>query len=261
MGSSLKACHTSDTPQQVVIGNGAEKRGLIKSVWDSKTVQAKIGPGFIFDGNKIGWSMKDFKEELRCIVDLDQERNLPPRENRPPNTHRVMIRKTSAVNLAAVSAYLEGKMQFGNSVLEAINFLDHLLRETPTKQHISMKRSYFGRNAAERALLGGGVEAMKGVYQSIRAAEGRKLVVNVDVSNTTFWHETSISQLALLITGATNMLDVTNRLRSVKSGGASNAMKESIHFAALRRLCKNDMFVRFRNATPGKPDSSSHSKL
>lgn len=34
-----------------------------------------------------------------------------------------------------------------------------------------MKRSYFGRDIEERALLGGGVEAMKGVYQSIRAAE------------------------------------------------------------------------------------------
>lgn len=34
-----------------------------------------------------------------------------------------------------------------------------------------MKRSYFGRDTEERVLLGGGVEAMKGVYQSIRAAE------------------------------------------------------------------------------------------
>lgn len=34
-----------------------------------------------------------------------------------------------------------------------------------------MKRSYFGRDNDERMLLGGGVEAMKGVYQSIRCAE------------------------------------------------------------------------------------------
>lgn len=48
------------------------------------------------------------------------------------------------------------------------------------------------------------------------------------------------------------MLDVTNRLRSVKGGGVTGAMKESVHFAALRRLCKNDIFVRFRNAGPSK---------
>lgn len=48
------------------------------------------------------------------------------------------------------------------------------------------------------------------------------------------------------------MLDVTNRLRSVKGGGVTGAMKESVHFAALRRLCKNDIYVRFRNASPSK---------
>lgn len=41
---------------QINIGNGAEKRGLIKSVWESQTVRNKVGNGFIFDGNKIGWS-------------------------------------------------------------------------------------------------------------------------------------------------------------------------------------------------------------
>lgn len=56
----------------------------------------------------------------------------------------------------------------------------------------------------------------------------------------------------MMITGANNMLDVSNRLRSVKGGGVTGAMKESVHFAALRRLCKNDIYVRFRNAGPSK---------
>lgn len=41
---------------QINIGNGAEKRGLIKSVWESQAVKNNVGNGFIFDGNKIGWS-------------------------------------------------------------------------------------------------------------------------------------------------------------------------------------------------------------
>lgn len=65
--------------------------------------------------------MKEFKDELRFIVDLDQERGVTAKEGRPPNSHRVCIRKTSAVNLAAITGYLEGKMQFGNTVLEAIS--------------------------------------------------------------------------------------------------------------------------------------------
>ena len=39
----------------IMIGSGAEKRGLITAVWNSQAIQTKLGDGFIFDGNKIGW--------------------------------------------------------------------------------------------------------------------------------------------------------------------------------------------------------------
>lgn len=60
------------------------------------------------------------KNELSFVVDLDVERG---RTARPsfPNTHYVTIRKTGAVNLAALEAYLKGTMGFDNSVLEAIS--------------------------------------------------------------------------------------------------------------------------------------------
>lgn len=77
-------------------------------------------------------------------------------------------------------------------------------------------------------------------------------MVNVDVSNTTFWHETAISQLAMLITGANSMQDCINKCRQVKASPTGSAMKESYHFAALRRLQKNDMKVLFRGASESK---------
>ena len=52
-----------------------------------------------------------------------------------------------------------------------LDFLDHLMRETPSKHMIAIKRSFFHRKMVERLSIGGGVEAMKGVYQSIRAAQ------------------------------------------------------------------------------------------
>ena len=57
------------------------------------------------------------------------------------------------------------------SVISAITFLDHLLRETPSKNAINIRRSYFDRQGPDRFALGQGVEAMKGVYQSMRAAQ------------------------------------------------------------------------------------------
>ena len=101
-----------------------------------------------------------------------------------------MIRFAKKVQLATVRGYLEGKIDFDNGILEGISkisplcllasallttsdFLDHLLRETPSKTLINLRRSYFARHpvSEERTLLGGGIEAMKGVYQSIRLAE------------------------------------------------------------------------------------------
>ena len=54
-----------------------------------------------------------------------------------------------------------------------LDFIDHILREMPSRRLINLKRSYFSRvaNSTERTLIGGGIEAMKGVYQTIRAAE------------------------------------------------------------------------------------------
>lgn len=62
------------------------------------------------------------KTELSMVVDLDAERGRPARPQNS-NSHRVNIRKTGAVNLAALEAYLKGQMSFDNSVLEAISML------------------------------------------------------------------------------------------------------------------------------------------
>lgn len=49
------------------------------------------------------------------------------------------------------------------------DFLDHLLRETPSHnpQFTAVKRSFFAPGSS-RVSLGGGVDAFRGVYQSIR---------------------------------------------------------------------------------------------
>ena len=65
--------------------------------------------------------MVDFKTELRFEIDLDRERKVEPRANKPPNVHRVTIRKSKPINLEAVSGYLDGTTTFDNSVLEAIS--------------------------------------------------------------------------------------------------------------------------------------------
>ena len=43
---------------KIVIGSGAEAKGLNRAVWASKTVKdetAPYQPGLIFDGNRLAW--------------------------------------------------------------------------------------------------------------------------------------------------------------------------------------------------------------
>lgn len=65
--------------------------------------------------------MLDFKTDITLVVDLDKERGIQPKEGRTPNQHRVVIRKTNAVNLHALTAYLQGQTTFDNTILEAIS--------------------------------------------------------------------------------------------------------------------------------------------
>ncbi|KAL9128364.1 MAG: hypothetical protein Q9217_002943 [Psora testacea] len=231
----------------VLIGSGAEKRGLVMAVWESSAVQNAVGQSFIFDGNKLGWSLKKFDHEIKLHVDLDAEKGVPPRkgnDGKPrDNNHRVRINLAKRVRLESLRAYLEGRLAFEVSVLESINFFDHLLRESPSKKLINFKRSYFSRvpQSHERTLVGGGIEAMKGVYQSIRAAEGRKLVVNVDVSNSCFWHEESYAHLAYLISGRADRDKFRSDAINVPFGS-----NEPPLYRFLRRLHRTKFYIKHR---------------
>ena len=161
-----------------------EKRGVIQAVWNSKTVQGKFPPGILFDGNKLAWyvhslgfshfnahrhrHMKDLGEELRFHCDLDAERG---QNSRADNTFRVAIKRTARLELSQLQSYLDGRAPMDETVISAITFLDHLLRQMPSRKAINIRRSYFDRNGRDRVTLGQGIEAMKGVYQSMRAAQ------------------------------------------------------------------------------------------
>lgn len=55
------------------------------------------------------------------MIDLDKERGVPTRDDRPPNQHRVLIKKTSVINLDSIRAYLNEDQNYGPQVQEAIS--------------------------------------------------------------------------------------------------------------------------------------------
>ncbi|KAK3109735.1 Protein argonaute, partial [Teratosphaeriaceae sp. CCFEE 6253] len=227
----------------VMIGSGTEKRGLMKKVWESKAVRKTLGQGWIYDGNKLAWSMNKIDREVKLLVDLDSVEeggDGKPRKSGKENKHRIVIQQTNTVCFSVLNAYLDGKTTFDNSVLEAINFFDHLLREYPRLRYTAIKRSFFAKGQT-RFDLGNAVEAFKGVYQTLRIAHaGPKqacLTVNVDVANGTFWKELPVHLAAVQLTGCRDANDLAQALKQGEKSRRGMDLKKmrKLHVTAKHR--------------------------
>jgi eukaryotic translation initiation factor 2C len=100
------------------------------------------------------------------------------------------LRHTRQLDFNGLHAFLAGQAAWSPEAIQTIGFLDHVMREWPSQQYTQIKKSFFQRGE-QRFDLGGGVEAFKGVFASLRPVLDDKfkksLSVNVDVANGTFW--------------------------------------------------------------------------
>jgi eukaryotic translation initiation factor 2C len=130
----------------------------------------------------------------------------------------VTIRYAKTIRLDALQQYLQEKMSFDNSVLEAMNFLDHVIRQEPSDTHLVIRRLFFAENQEPRK-LDANIDVYKGFYGSIRLCSSIRdgssgLGINVDVSNTAFWHPKTISQLMLQYIAAYDRKYANSKLRT-----------------------------------------------
>ncbi|RYO84000.1 hypothetical protein DL766_001866 [Monosporascus sp. MC13-8B] len=82
------------------------------------------------------------------------------------------------------------------------DFFDHVMRQNPSEQLISIKRNFYSPQAIRRPLENY-LEVIKGTYAAFRLSDsilrnGTGFSVNVDISNTTFWQCHPLSEIALL---------------------------------------------------------------
>jgi eukaryotic translation initiation factor 2C len=249
---ALNTFNVIDYPSQpvysyeVMVGKGDEKRGLIKAVWESRAVQKAIGDDFIWDGNVLAWSTRPLEREIRMTVDLDQDKGKAPRPGKS-NVHRFAMRQTGTVRFDILRNYLARKCDWDMSTYEAINFLDHLLRDGPSKRLTSIKRNFFARGE-QRFDLGGGVEAFKGVYQSLRMTHGLNgpcLSINVDVANGTFFNSGPLPLVAQNLVGARNTNDLIQACCQGEHSRAGKGLKRlrKLHVTAHHRGGQVDDYV------------------
>jgi eukaryotic translation initiation factor 2C len=133
--------------------------------------------------------------------------------------------------------------------------LDHLVRQWPSEQYTTIKRSFFAQGS-QRHALDNVVEAMRGVYSSIRLCElnssvgaaGTGLALNVDVANGTFWASQDVHQAARNLCKARNrQLSYTvfrDLLLPVKT--SNGGFTKSPDFKELTKLGKLKFKVKHR---------------
>lgn len=229
----------------VIIGSGGEKRIVQRKAWHSKARQNATSNDIIYDGNKLAWSLRDLGQ-VRVMVDLDVEEGKgPSRDGR--NAFRVHINPTKRLDLSALKSYMEGKIQYNTNVMEAINFMDHLLREGPSRNPrlVPIKRSFFARNG-QRMDLGGAVEVFRGVYQTMRPAQGNKMIINLDVAISSFWKPQA---LLPAIVEKNKYRDVPEIQRKFQDRGQQDATKKY-----LKRLMVKAVY-------PGNPQPNTVWKI
>ncbi|KAF4636136.1 hypothetical protein G7Y89_g1931 [Cudoniella acicularis] len=195
---------------------------------------------------------------MRVSVNLDAEKGRAPRPGREPDVCYAIIRQSKVVRLSVIAAYLNRQTPFDNSILEAINFLDHVIRQGPSDIYTSIKRSFFSKGTQQQP-LDNVIVAMRGVYSSIRLCSlqpsnggpGTGLALNVDVANGTFWNPQDLHQAARnFLKDRNRNLDwqvFKNQITPVEVRGT---WTQSEDFKSLRKLAK----LKFKVKYPGKVD-------
>lgn len=243
-----------------------KKKGILTKIWNHPTFKNALknyNHGmWLFDGNKLAWSpsLVD-RGELRVLVDLDDGKPAPPPnlKARRSNKFHITLRKTTEVQVSVLRGYLEQKVQFNDAVQQALNFMDHLIRQWPSQNLLAIKRNFYKTQAKGRPLLDGTVvEVHKGTYSSLRlshnlARGGMGLALNADVANTCFWvGRQTVDQLACYFLASCERrwqglrpADLANHLRPVR--GPSGLWESSDAFKQLRKLRKLKFSVKHAN--------------
>ncbi|OAA73597.1 eukaryotic translation initiation factor 2C 2 [Cordyceps fumosorosea ARSEF 2679] len=248
-----------------------KKAVILKKIWEHPTFKAALQKYsyemWICDGNKLAWSpaLVD-RGELRFTVNLDEGRPAPQQQKpgrQNSNVFHVTLRKTTEVQMSSLKGYLEQRVQYNNGVNEALNFIDHLIRQWPSQNLLAIKRNFYNRVAQSRPLMDGSlVEVRKGTYASIRLSHnlsrgGTGLALNADIANTCFWvGNQTVDKLLGIYLAAIDARrwrnlppnELANQLKPVR-GNKQGVYESSDAFKQARKLRKLKFKVRHPNRT------------
>ncbi|KAI6096159.1 ribonuclease H-like domain-containing protein [Pisolithus croceorrhizus] len=129
-------------------------------------------------------------------------------EQGPPATggkeYTLTIKFIQEIDTSCIEKYTGGDPQYRNfDILPVISALNVIMASSPGRTGVVVGRNkYFFRDAAAPFSLGGGLEALKGFYFSVRPAH-HQLMVNVNVCTTAFYVEQNLADAMIEFRNAT----------------------------------------------------------
>ncbi|KAJ5293934.1 hypothetical protein N7508_008755 [Penicillium antarcticum] len=136
-------------------------------------------------------------------------------------TFKMSVRQKRKLNLGVIGRWLQGNHEFDEYVIEAMSFLDHLLREWPTKEYAAIKRAFFFDDLGNRHALkqefyqplqNMGASVYRGIYQAIRPTPNG-LILNVDVAHCVFYSRITLMGYLMNAAGCTDFNTLIRRLQ------------------------------------------------
>ncbi|KAJ5634197.1 hypothetical protein N7528_002039 [Penicillium herquei] len=206
-------------------GNEADRRVLRRSF--NCDARKKQLPDAIYDGAKTAWSLVCVEKGIH--EKFEYKGGSTRQSGSQGNVHReilmISILPRRKIYLGVIDHWLQNKRPLDSTVIEALNFLDHLLRDWPTTEFVAHKRAYFFHGLFENPktrdlhyefhyALGGysGATCYRGIYQMIRPCVNG-LLLNLDAAHAVFFSRISLMATMRGILEATDETDMARKLR------------------------------------------------
>lgn len=158
-------------------------------------------PKVIYDGDAIAYSGRILAFGQSHTFEVDMSDRGTSKRRFAVTLKRV---DASVIDFNDLRQFLDGRLkQQTPKVIVAINLLQLIVRQGPNLKYPNNIKSFFTKDAG-RVTLGGGLEAWKGFYQSVRPTHNQ-LLVNVDVTCGVLYQEGRLIDVALALLGQSHV--------------------------------------------------------
>jgi hypothetical protein len=140
----------------------------------------------------------------------------------------VKCNNSTSFSLGAIKQFLTKKANSSNTILEAMNFLNHLFSVQPSESFIPVGRKYFTSNVSDIKQLNKPIEFRMGLFQAVHFGGAQSLTINVDTTTGVFWNSkfVTLADLAARVLNRTSPTDLTSdKLTTVEIHRLSRTFK------------------------------------